>query len=349
MQHDVGLKRMHEVCVVIPCYRVTSHILDVIASIPDEVDRIYVVDDKCPENSGKLVADTVKDKRVHVIYHQTNQGVGSATMTGMSRALEDGADIIVKIDGDGQMAPRLIPAFIRPILSGQADCTKGNRFFEIESVRSMPWIRLFGNACLSFMAKLSTGYWHIFDPTNGYLALHARVVEQLPFDKIAKRYFFETDLLFRLNIIQAVVAEVPMQAVYQDESSNLHIGREVGRFAIGHARNFLKRLFYNYYLRNFSVASLELIVSFLGLTFGFIYGGLSWYEAASSGIPAASGVVMLAALPILVGLQALFAFLNYDISAVPTSPLHKRLGGREDYLAALAQNPTPASRRAKSK
>ncbi len=332
---DKGSGRTPLIAVVIPCYRVADHILEVIAGIQGHVSGIYVIDDKCPDGSGKLVEEKTNDSRVRVIYHDANKGVGGATMTGVAQALEDGADVIVKIDGDGQMDPRLIPAFVGPILSGQADCTKGNRFFDIDSVRTMPPVRLIGNAALSFMAKLSTGYWHIFDPNNGYLAIHAKVAAKLPWDKIADNYFFETDLLFRLNTIRAVVAEVPMDAVYGTEQSNLRVGRESLRFAVGHARNFVKRLFYNYYLRNFSVASLEIIVAFAGLTFGITYGMTKWYEAVSTGSVTPAGTVMLAALPVLIGVQSLLAFINYDIISVPDIPLHTRLVDWSGDLSAL--------------
>jgi dolichol-phosphate mannosyltransferase len=331
-KHDQNREKVPLISVVIPCYRVTGHILEVIAAIQQEVGRIYVVDDKCPDGSGKLVEDSVSDSRVSVIYHDINKGVGGATLTGMQHAIEDGAEVIVKIDGDGQMDPNLIPAFVGPILSGQADYTKGNRFFNIDSVQSMPIVRLVGNAGLSFMAKLSTGYWQIFDPTNGYFAIHGKVASMLPHDKIAERYFFETDLLFRLNTLQAVVAEVPMEAVYGTEESNLRVGRESIRFAFGHLKNFTKRLFYNYYLRNFSVASLEIIVAVLGISFGVTYGSLQWFEALSTGIPAASGTVMLAALPVIIGVQSLFAFINHDVRAVPKTPLQVRLQDWSEQL-----------------
>jgi dolichol-phosphate mannosyltransferase len=334
---DQSPDQMPRIAVIIPCYRVTEHIEAVIADIQADVDRIYVVDDKCPEGSGKLVEGSVQDDRVTVLYHDTNKGVGGATMTGFRQALDDGAEVLVKIDGDGQMDPHMIPAFVGPILSNQADCTKGNRFFNIDSVRSMPPVRLVGNAALSFMAKLSSGYWHIFDPNNGYLAIHGKVAEKLPWDKIANNYFFETDLLFRLNTIRAVVKEVPMDAVYGTEQSNLHAGRETARFAWGHTRNFIKRLFYTYYLRNFSVASLEIIVALAGLGFGTIYGAAKWYEAVSTGSVTPAGTVMLAALPVLVGVQSLLAFINHDILGVPDTPLHLSLRDWSGGLSALKQ------------
>ncbi len=332
-----SVSKAPHVAVIIPSYRVTKHVVDVISAIGPEVHSIYVVDDKCPDNSGKLVEEKVLDGRVKVLYHDQNKGVGGATLTGMQQAVADGADILVKLDGDGQMDPSLIPAFIGPIIVGQADCTKGNRFFSIDTVQSMPTIRLIGNAGLSFMAKLSTGYWHIFDPNNGFIAVHAKAVELLPCDKIAQRYFFETDFLFRLNTIQAVVAEVPMLAKYGDEESNLHAGKEISRFARGHMKNFIKRLFYNYYLRNFSVASLEIIIGVLGLTFGISFGAYEWFQSYDTGVPATAGTIMVAALPIIIGMQSLFAFLNYDRSNVPKEPLHKRIQDWANHLSSLTK------------
>ncbi|NVJ91204.1 MAG: glycosyltransferase family 2 protein [Methylocystaceae bacterium] len=324
------------IAVVIPCYKVTKHIAGVIDAIGPEVSRVYVVDDKCPDESGAFVEANIKDKRVHVLYHDVNKGVGGATLTGMQQAVADGCDILVKIDGDGQMDPALIPSFVGPIIEGQADCTKGNRFFEIDGVKAMPTVRLIGNAGLSFMAKLSTGYWHIFDPNNGFLAVHAKVLEMLPCDKIAQRYFFETDFLFRLNTVQAVVVEVPMQAVYGDEESNLHAGREITKFAYGHLRNFLKRIFYSYYLRNFSVASIEIIIALVGLFFGVTYGVMAWCKSAETGIPATAGTIMLAALPVIIGMQSLFAFFNHDLNNVPKEPLHKRMRDWASYISGIS-------------
>lgn len=237
------------IAVVIPSYKVTKHILDVIAGIDASVSRIFVIDDCCPEKTGKFVQRHCSDDRVIVLFHEENQGVGGAVMTGYRAAMEYGSDIIVKVDGDGQMDPVLIKYFVEPIANGEADYTKGNRFFDLENISEMPKIRLFGNAVLSFMSKMSTGYWDLFDPTNGYTAIHANVLRHIPFDKMSKRYFFETDILFRLNTLRAVVIDVPMDAKYSDEISNLKIHNVIGEFLFKHLRNAFKRVFYNYYLR----------------------------------------------------------------------------------------------------
>lgn len=311
------------IAVVIPCYKVTSHILELLKKIGAEVDLIFVIDDCCPDKSGALVDASCADPRVNVIYHEFNQGVGGAVMTGYKRAIKAGAKIIVKIDGDGQMNPSLIPSFIGPILAGEADYCKGNRFFDLESMRTMPRVRLFGNAVLSLMTKLSSGYWDLFDPTNGYTAIHTDVARHLPFEKINHRYFFETDMLFRLNIIRAVVVDVPMDAQYGDEVSNLKISKIIGEFCLKHALNFFKRIFYNYYLRDMSLASLELPLGVLLFISGCIFGFSQWFSSLREGVTTPAGTVMLAALPIIMGGQLLLAFLGYDIASVPYRPLHK--------------------------
>ncbi|MBF0142360.1 MAG: glycosyltransferase family 2 protein [Magnetococcales bacterium] len=314
-----------EVAVVIPCYRVKRHVLDVISRIGGEVSRIYCVDDACPEGSGRHVQAMNSDPRVRVLFHEANQGVGGAMITGYRQALADGAGIVVKVDGDGQMDPALIPSLICPIVEGRADYCKGNRFFLLEGLGAMPISRLVGNAGLSFMSKLSTGYWNLFDPCNGYTAIHAKVLSLLPLEKISRGYLFETDMLFRLGVVGAVVAERPMHAVYGDEESNLRISRVFGPFLWGHGRNFGKRIFYRYFLRGFSVASLELVLGLLLIVWGGGFGVAKWMQADALGIPATCGTVFLAALPIIVGMEMLLTFLGFDMSHVPRDPLHLQL------------------------
>ncbi|MGV8941726.1 MAG: glycosyltransferase family 2 protein [Lysobacter sp.] len=314
-----------KVAVVIPSFKVVRHITALLAAIGPEVWRIFVVDDACPEGSGRLVQAECRDDRVHVIYHETNLGVGGAVMTGYVAAIRAGADIIVKLDGDGQMDPSLLPTLVMPIAEGHADYTKGNRFFDLAQIGRMPPVRVFGNAMLSFMSKFSCGYWNIFDPTNGYTAIHVKVAAILPLDKISRRYFFETDILFRLNTFRAVVVDVPMDALYGNEVSGLKISKVVGEFTSKHIQNLCKRIVYNYLLRDLSIASIELLVGLTLLLFGAIYGGLHWYGSSISGVPAPLGTVIVAALSILLGIQLVLAFLAFDIASVPVSPIHPRL------------------------
>ena len=316
------------IAAVLPCYRVADKVLGVIARIGPECSAIYAVDDCCPEKSGDRIAAECTDPRVKVLRHDANQGVGGAVLTGMRAALADGADIIIKIDGDGQMDPALIPLFAAPIAAGRADYVKGNRFFSPEDARGMPRSRMLGNLALSFMTKLSTGYWSLFDPNNGYVAIDARVAANLPFDKIARRYFFESDMLFRLGTLRARVIDLPMRAVYDGENSSLNPVKMVPHFFGRHTVNTFKRITYSYFLRDFSVASIELVLGALLLAFGVIFGAYHWLTNMHAGVVTPAGTVMLAVLPVLVGLQFLLAFIGYDVASAPKDPVSPLLGHR---------------------
>jgi dolichol-phosphate mannosyltransferase len=317
-----------KVAVIIPCHRVTRYIEEVIAKIGNEVQHIYVIDDCCPEGSGKHVENHVNDARVKVIHHTQNLGVGGAVMSGYQAALQDGAEIMVKVDGDGQIDPSLIPGLISPIVDGDADYTKGNRFFDLSSVAQMPKIRVFGNIMLSFMSKLSTGYWDIFDPTNGFTAIHANVLARLPMKSISKGYFFETDMLFRLNTLRAVVIDVPMDAKYAGEISGLNIRRIIFEFTFKHLRNLFKRIGYNYFLRDMSVASIELAAASIALPFGLMFGAYHWYHSSLQGISTPVGTIMIATVSTVFGLQLALAFLSYDIANLPKRPISQFLSSK---------------------
>jgi len=312
------------IAVVVPCFRVASHIIDVLGQIGPEVDMIYVVDDACPDESGKLVQNKCRDKRVRVLFHEVNQGVGGAVVTGYKAALADGMDVVVKVDGDGQMDPRLILTIAKPVLEGNADYAKGNRFDSLENLFSMPKSRIFGNAVLSLWSKLSSGYWNVTDPTNGFTAIHRSALEAIQLDKLRKTYFFESDLLFRLSIVNAVVMDVPMVAVYGEERSNLKIRKVIFEFPWRHSVNLLKRVFYKYYLREWSVASFELPLG-IGLTiFGSLFGLARYFEASEAGQATTAGQVTLSALSLILGVQLLLSFLAYDVQAEPRVPRQKR-------------------------
>lgn len=325
----------HRIAAILPCHRVGASVLDVIARIGPECERIYVVDDACPLRTGDAVERDGRDPRVTVLRHDSNQGVGGAVVTGYLRAIADGCTILVKIDGDGQMDPALLPRFVAPILAGTADYTKGNRFWDLAGLRRMPALRLFGNVGLSFMTKLSAGYWDLFDPTNGYTAIHASVARRLPLARVHRGYFFETDMLFRLSTVRAVVVDVSMEAVYGDEESGLRVGRSVLPFLLGNLVNAGKRIFYNYFLRDFSIATLELLSGVALLAFGAVVGVEAWTMSARTGHPTAAGTVMLAGLPILAGLQLLLAFVGYDIASVPRRAIHPALEDEARPLPVL--------------
>ena len=314
---------------VIPCYRVKAHILNVLAKTPAWVEGIVCVDDACPEGSGDFIRENATDPRVVVVTLPKNLGVGGATLAGYREAERRGAQVLVKVDGDDQMDLSRAAQLVAPILLGEADYTKGNRFTSISHLKQMPTVRVLGNAMLSFAAKLSTGYWNIFDPTNGFTAIEAQVAKLVMRKEVSERFFFETDLLYHLSTLRAVVRDVPIPARYADEVSNLRIGAIVGPFALKHLRNFLNRVLGQYFVRDFSVASLELVAGLFLLLFGVGY--VAHYLAVRTpGQAASAGVVMAAALPVILGAQFLLQAAHFDVTSVPTRPIHP-------YLRTLAR------------
>jgi len=310
-------KTKPRIVVVIPAYKVTNHILSVISEIPNSVEKIIVVDDCCPEETGNFIINNTMDDRVEVIRNERNLGVGGAVKQGYRRALELDCDIVVKVDGDGQMDGKMIPCLIRPIIDGKSDYAKGNRFLSVQSLHGMPKLRILGNGVLSLLTKISSGYWSIFDPTNGFTAISIKALRNLPLEKIDNGYFFETDMLFRLNLNRSVVTDVPMDARYGSETSNLKIRRIVIPFLVLHTRNAIKRYLYNYVLRDVSIASVELPLGILLLLTGFYRGIVSWLEASSLGVSSSPGNVVLTSLLILSGMQLVLAFVAFDIQNSP--------------------------------
>jgi glycosyltransferase involved in cell wall biosynthesis len=308
---------------VIPAFKVSGQILETIKAIGPEVDHIIVVDDACPERSGELVRRRSSDSRVEVIAHEINLGVGGALKSGYKRALELQVDVIVKIDGDGQMDVSRIPEMVRYIFEGEADYVKGNRFFDIETVQSMPKLRILGNLALSFFAKFSTGYWRIFDPNNGFTAISSTALTRIQLRKVDNRYFFESDMLFRLNLVKAVVIDFPMQAIYGNERSNLRIRRVLFEFPVKHLRNFFKRVAYTYYLRDFTLASLELPIGLFLTSFGVISGLVNFVTSRELNQATPTGTLILISMSVLVGIQLILSFFSYDIDSSPAKPIGK--------------------------
>ena len=314
-----------EIAVSIPAYKVSKQILPLLAKIGPEVKAIFVVDDACNEGSGKLIEKECHDPRVKVIFQEKNSGVGAATLRGFHEAEKAGFAILVKLDGDGQMDPSFIRFLTKPIREGKADYTKGNRFYSPRFLAGMPVLRLLGNAGIGFLAKLTTGYWNISDPTNGYIALHSSLLPILETERISKRYFFENDLLFRLSLLRAVVVDVPMKAHYADEKSNLSISHTLVSFPGKFFVRFLKRVVYRYFLRDFHMGTILLLAGTVLLCAGGGFGAYHWMESTRTGVVASSGTVMLAALPVLLGFQMLTFTLLFDVLMTPKDPIFPNL------------------------
>ncbi|MEO5357279.1 MAG: glycosyltransferase family 2 protein [Nitrospirae bacterium YQR-1] len=309
-------KGKQRIAVVIPAYKVSANIIGVLSTIPAEVDEIIVVDDRCPENSGKS-AELTADKRVTVIYNTKNMGVGGAVVEGYKKALQLDCTVIVKMDGDGQMDPVYLNDLITPIVDGCADYSKGNRFFDFKALKTMPVIRLLGNSALSFAVKLTSGYWNIADPTNGYTAILSETLRKLDLKKISTGYFFESSMLINLNIINAVVADVSIPAKYGDEESSLSVTKVLLSFPPKLLSGLMRRLLLKYLIYDFNMASVYMLLGIPMFLFALALGLYEWAQSSLTGLVRSPGTIMLVALPIIVSFQMLLQAVNIDISSVP--------------------------------
>ncbi len=186
------------VAVVIPAYRVAESIGRVIRGIPPWVDGIVVVDDASADGTADEVR-RIEDPRIVLLRHERNRGVGAAMATGYRKALEAGSDIVVKMDGDDQMDPAYLQALIEPLLKEQADYAKGDRFWDDGALLPMPWPRLIGNLVLTFLTKISSGYWNLFDPQNGYVAITGSTLRRIDLAALDQGYFLESEMLIQLT------------------------------------------------------------------------------------------------------------------------------------------------------
>ena len=218
-----------------------------------------------------------------------------------------------------------MPNLVEPIQAGRADYVKGNRFHGLQGLGVMPPLRLFGNAVLSFLTKASTGYWQLFDPTNGFIAIESRVAALLVQERLSQRYFFETDMLARLYLLGAVVEELPHPARYGNESSSLRPLAILLPFLFRHLQTAFRRLFFTYFLRSFYPASLELLLGSILLITGLMFAGWNWAVSINTGIPRTSGTVVIASTTLIIASQCLLAFLNFDVNHYPRRPLAPRL------------------------
>ncbi|MGH9363241.1 MAG: glycosyltransferase family 2 protein [Thermoanaerobaculia bacterium] len=308
------------VAVVIPAFGVARHIEDVIREVPELVADIVVVDDASADATSQVVAE-LADPRVRLLRHEENGGVGAAMITGYRCALDLGAEVVVKMDGDGQMDPVFLGSLLEPILAGEADYAKGSRFYHTRQLRQMPFLRRLGNLGLSFLAKASSGYWDVFDPTNGYTAIHRRALEMIEWDRVDRRWFFETSMLIELNLMRAVVRDVQIPARYAGESSSLSTTRALLRFPGKLLAAFFRRVWLQYFVREFSPVSLFLVAGGCLFAFGGIWGLVHWLQSARTGVAASTGTVMVAVVPVILGVQLLLQAVSLDIQNSPKTPV----------------------------
>ena len=301
-----------KIAAVIPAFNESRHVGDVIQRMPEFVDAIIVVDDHSSDGTA-TVAEAIDDRRIHVIRHTRQTGVGGATISGFRRALEFGAEVVVKIDGDGQMDPARLGDLISPIVREGYDYAKGNRFLDTDALGQMPVPRLVGSFALTFLTKLASGHWNVFDPQNGYVAISARALGQLDLDEIASDFFFENDMLVQLNILNLRVKDVAIPAIYGDEQSKLRIRRILLGFPPRLAHRLLIRIWRKYVLRDFSPIAVFWLLGIPLLLFGGTVGLVTWAHSLWSGVPASTGTVMLSVLPFLIGFELMLQAIILEI------------------------------------
>lgn len=299
---------------LMPCFKSSNIAPKVVKDCLKYVDKVICIDDCCPENTGKIIKKEISDPRVVVLFHSRNKGVGGATKTGIKYALSENAEIIIKIDSDGQMSPDLIPELIKPLLEKRAEFTKGNRFRSPDVLIKMPLIRLIGNLGLSFLTKLSTGYWELFDPTNGFIAFSRNTISRIPLMKIDNRYFFETDLLFRLSLSDTLIEEISMQPLYKNEKSSLVPLLELFNFFFKHLFIFFKRIFYQYFLLDFNPGSISLVISLILGSMSIIIGFSRIVIGNINKVETPYGIQTLFLTFILISSQFFINFIYYDAS-----------------------------------
>lgn len=304
------------IAVVIPAYRVAAQIGGVLDAMPASVDLVVVVNDASPDETARIVC-AWPDSRVRHVQHVVNEGVGGAMVSGFRTALAEGADVVVKCDGDGQMDPQQIPRLAAPLVSGEADYAKGCRFYQFAELRAMPRARFFGNIGLTFLTKLASGYWHVLDPQNGFVAIRSDFLRRISLENLARGYFFENDMLIRLNCIEARVLDVPMPVRYGDENSSLNPWRILVSFPARLLAGFFRRLFWRYLFFDVSAVAVFFLAGLALALFGTVYGSVHWIQNARLGRETPTGTVILAAVPFILGVQLLLQAIVLDIQNSP--------------------------------
>ena len=309
-----------KIAVAIPCYKVEQHLQQVVTGLPDFVDSIILVDDCSPDSTPKLIDQLVNGNRIIAIHHPQNKGVGGAMKSAFLRAIETGMDVVVKIDGDGQMDSRFIAPMIDAL--NDADFAKGNRLFDRQMLCKMPFIRRIGNMGIGFLVKASSGYWNVSDPVNGFFAIRTQTLRQMDLQRVADRFFFESSMLIEMHYTGARIKEVTMPAIYADEKSNLSISKTLLSFPPKLIAAWLRRLHLRYFVYDFNICSLYLLAGIPLFLFGLIFGLCEWIHYASLGLGAPTGTIMVAVLTFILGFQMLLSAAQYDISA--PNPFDKR-------------------------
>ena len=308
-----------KIAVSIPYYNASRHICDVVSKLPDYIDTVIVVDDKSPQVMDTNAISAAMNPKTKVVFLQNdiNLGVGGATKKGFQYAVDNNFDIVVKIDSDDQMDAQYLPQLLKPLVKNHAEMAKGNRFRDLNALKSMPLTRRLGNLMLSFLTKIATGYWNNFDPNNGYIAIKTNTLREVDFSKLSNRYFFETSLIAQLYFVKARIKDIAMPAIYADEKSSMHVWRMPVIFSTSLVKVLIKRILKEYFLYDFYIASLYILTGLPLFLFGVVYGIYNWLYYSSHHILAPTGTIMLVTLSIILGFQLLLQAIQYDIINSP--------------------------------
>ena len=302
---------------IIPCYKGNNKTIKLIEKTLELVDYVVLVDDCCPNLIGEVASKKIDNQKLIIIKNEINKGVGGSVKKGINYLLSINCDLIIKIDADGQINPLLIPEIIKPLINKSADAVKGNRFANIQSVLNMPKIRLVGNLVLSFVNKISSGYWELFDPTNGFIAFNSNSLRKIRINKLDDRYFFESSLLFECSLANLYFKQISMQSIYTNEISSLTPKKEILRFSYKHSLNFIKRIIYQYFILDFNAGSLELLGALVTFLISTIYFLFLSYKGFYKGILATPGESNLLSLMIIISFQLFLSFIFYDSTQMP--------------------------------
>jgi len=303
-----------KIATIIPVYNVGEKIIKFLNLIPEYVDKIYLIDDLCPLKTGEIAKKNFQNnKKLEVIFNKTNLGVGGAVKTGYQKCLDGDFDIIVKIDGDNQMDPAEIVKIIDPLISANYEYTKGNRFLKNTQIKNYPISRFYGNIFLSFISKLSSGYWDLFDPINGYTAIKKSTLEKLELINIDNGYYFESDMLFNLYNLKTKVKDVPVTIkYYNDQIQNLSVFKESFNFFFKSLNRIYKRIKLNYFSNNFGLGSFFIFFFLIFLIFTMTYGGYNYLYHLLNKIYAPTGVILISSISCLLMFLSLMIFLILD-------------------------------------
>ena len=314
----------HKIGVAIPAYNEENHIKDTIETLPDFVDKIYVVDDGSSDKTSEIVK-TLTDQRIHLLQHEVNKGMGAALVTGYKAALKEEMDVIAKMDGDNQMDPEQLPILLDPIIEGKADYTKGNRLLSPEYRKGMTKWRFLGNSILSFLTKIGSGYWQVMDPQNGYTAVSRGVLGRIDIDSIYHYYGYCNDILVKLNVYGYRVMDIVIPARYGNEKSKISYSKYIVKVSLMLLRDFFWRLKMKYVVLSFHPLVLFYMLGIVLTPIGF-FGGL--YALYCKFVKGEDLFITgaLALLVFIIGLQFLLFAMLFDMQANERESRSERWG-----------------------